>query len=225
MHALSRAALRGADSPALRKYFDALADVAPDPPEEAIDPRDDPRLLDGFSEDPGVVRRMGAQVRGVLLGAGAHEDSVLREVVALVRALDGATAWSEKKWTPRVEAALAATRADLAKDVVHLRPIALPADGDVLAWARRWGGLRSLELNAFVATFTRDGTHRGAVASTSKGRDAGALRFALAVVNGALSIPRDADPDGDDERSLLDDARRVDRALAPLLANIVSSGR
>jgi hypothetical protein len=223
LHALSRSALRAKDAPAIRAYLDALADVAPEPADGGEDPRDDSVLLRDFTEDPGVVRRMGAQVRGVILGAGSHTDTVLREVVALVRALDGGGEWTEKKWSPRVEAALAATRADLERDVVFLRPVRAPKTEDPLAFARRWGGVRSLELNAFVATFTRDGTHPPSVASTSKGRDSGALRHAIAVTNAALSIARDADAEDPELRSILEDVERVERALAPLLANLIAA--
>lgn len=223
LHALSRSALRSKDAPAIRTYLEALADMAPEPPEAREDPRDDGVLLKDFSEDPGVLRRMGAQVRGVVLGAGAHSDTVLREVVALVRALDGASEWGEKKWTPRIEAALVATRADIERDVVFVRPVRAPVTEDPLAFARRWGGVRSLELNAFVATFTRDGTHPHAVSATSKGRDAGTLRHSLAVTNAALSIARDADPDDPELESLIEDVDRVERALAPLLANLIAA--
>jgi hypothetical protein len=225
LYALSRATLRGKDAPAQRQYLEALADMSPDPPEAEPDVRDDSVLLEGFSEDAGVLRRMGAQVRGVLLGAGAHSDTVLREVVSLVRALDGATVWGEKKWTTRIEPALTATRADLDRDVVFVRPVRAPITEDPLAFVRRWGGVRSLELNAFAAAFTRDGTHKPAVKATSQGRDAAAFRFALAVSNAALSLARETDGESDEVRSLKEDIDRVESAMVVLLANLVASGR
>lgn len=225
LFALSRATLRAKDAPTQRAYLGALADLVPDPPAETLDPRDDSALLEGFSDEPGVTRRMGAQVRGVLLGAGSHADTVPREVVSLVRALDGASAWGEKKWTARVEPALAATRADLERDIVFVRPVRAPKSEDPLAFVRRWGGLRSLELNAFIAAFTRDGTHPAAVKTTAQGRDAGALRFALAVCNGALSLARDADPADEDVIALRADVDRVEASLVVLLANLVAAGR
>jgi hypothetical protein len=225
LHALSLAALRGEGVPAQRAYLEALADVAPDPPDERLDPRDDASLLEGFSEDRSVTRRMGAQVRGVILGAGAHSDTVLRELVALIRALDGAATWSEKTWSARVEPALAATREDLERDVIFMRPVTAPSAEDPLAFARRWGGLRSLELNAFVAAFTRDGTHARAVEASSRGRDGAALRLSIAVANGALSLSRDAAAEDAAVRSLLENVERVERAIVPLLANIVRAGR
>lgn len=225
LYALSRATLRGKDAPAQRQYLEALADMSPDSPEPEPDVRDDSVLLDGFSEDAGVVRRMGAQVRGVLLGAGAHSDTVVREVVALVRALDGATVWGEKKWTTRLEPALVATRADIERDIVFVRPVRAPATEDPLAYVRRWGGLRSLELNAFAAAFTRDGTHKPAVKATSQGRDASAFRFALAVSNAALALAKEADGASEEVRTLKEDIDRVESAVVVLLANLVASGR
>lgn len=225
LYALSRAALRAKDGDTHRAYLEALADLSPEAPDAKADPRDDAVLLDGFSEDLGVLRRMGAQVRGVLLGAGSHEDTVVREVVSLVRALDGAAAWTEKKWTSRIEPALAATRSDLSRDVVFARPVRAPKSEDPLAYVRRWGGLRSLELNAFAAAFTRDGTHSAAVRATAQGRDAGAFRFALATSNAALSLAREADAESDEARGLRADVERVEAAMVVLLANLVAAGR
>lgn len=225
LFALSRATLRAKDAPAHRSYLEALAELTPDPPAESLDPRDDGALLEGFSDEPGVTRRMGAQVRGVLLGAGSHADAVLREVVSLVRALDGASVWGEKKWTARVEPALAATRADIERDIVFVRPVRAPKSEDPLAFVRRWGGVRSLELNAFIAAFTRDGTHSAAVKATSLGHDAGALRFSLAVSNAALSLARDAVADHDEVLALRADVERVEAAIVVLLANLVAAGR
>lgn len=225
LYALSQATLRGKDAPAQRQYLEALANLSPDPPDAEPDPRDDSVLLADFSEDAGVLRRMGAQVRGILLGAGAHSDTVLREVVALVRTLDGASVWSEKKWTARLEPALAATRTDLERDVVFVRPVRAPISEDPLAYVRRWGGVRSLEFNAFVAAFTRDGTHERAVRATSRGRDAAAFRFALAVSHAALSLPRESDGQSDKVRLLKEDIDRVESAMAVLLANLVAAGR
>ncbi len=225
LYALSRAALRAKDAGAHRAYLEALTDLSPDAPDAKPDPRDDGVLLEGFSEDVGVVRRMGAQVRGVLLGAGSHSDTVAREVVSLVRALDGASAWTEKKWSSRIEPALSVTRADIERDVVFSRAVIAPKSEDPLAFVRRWGGLRSLELNAFAAAFTRDGTHSGAVKATSQGRDAGAFRFALAVSNAALSLARDIDAESEEVSVLREDCRRVERAFVVLLANLVAAGR
>jgi hypothetical protein len=225
LHALSLAALRGADAPGAREHLETLALLAPDPPGESLDPRDDARLLEGLLAEPGPARRLAAQVRGVLVGAGAHADTVLREVVALVRALDGASAWTERQWTPRIELALARTREDLTRDVVFVRPVPSPSSAEETAVLRRWGGLRALELNAFVAALTRDGTHAAAVAATSRGPDAVALRFALAVANAALSLALSVEPSAPSVRALREDARRVEEALAPLMANVVRAGR
>jgi hypothetical protein len=225
LHALSLAALRGAEGPRAREHLETLSLLAPDPPGEELDPRDDARLLEGLVASPGPARRLGAQLRGVLVGAGAHEDTVLREVVALVRALDGAAAWTERQWSPRIEPALARTREDLARDVVFVRPVSAPTSGDATAVLRRWGGLRALELNAFVAALTRDGTHPAAVAATARGPDAVALRFSLAVANAALSLASSAGPDEPAVQSLHADVRRVEEALAPLLANVARAGR
>jgi hypothetical protein len=109
--------------------------------------------------------------------------------------------------------------------VVFVRPVRAPKSEDPLAFVRRWGGVRSLELNAFIAAFTRDGTHSAAVKATSLGRDAGALRFALAVCNGALSLARDAAPEDPDVIALRSDVDRVEAALVVLLANLVAAGR
>ncbi|MDP3273632.1 MAG: hypothetical protein Q8Q09_00450 [Deltaproteobacteria bacterium] len=224
LFALAQAAMRSQDAARHRSYLDSLADLAPDGPDVAPDPRDDQAIVPQI-EDRHAQRRMGAQIRGVLLGAGAHTDSVLREVVGLVRALDGASQWSEKHWSTKLEPALTATRADLAQDIVWMRPIVTPLSGATADWLRRWGGLRSLELNAFVAAFTRDQTHPGATTATSRGPDAGALRHALAVAQAglALAAPSDNDPLLIDQ--LRREAVRVESALVPLLANLVAQLR
>ena len=114
-----------------------------------------------------------------------------------------------------------AARAELERDVVRLGAIEAPKEAGELGWLRRWGVVRWLELNGFIAAFTRDGTHAGATKATSAGRDAGALRFAMAVSQAAMAFAHEEGP----EPGLLEDARAVEAALAPLLANVVSTAK
>src|SRR5437868_2800458 len=84
LHALALATLRHADSAKARKYLDALADYAPDAePLVAKDPRSDEAL--GAGLEGSVARRFAARLRGVVLGAAAHADTVAREACALAR--------------------------------------------------------------------------------------------------------------------------------------------
>jgi hypothetical protein len=224
MHALATSALKATkDLAALRKYLEVLGEMAPDPP-APDDPRSDHALVGDLLTDPAEQRRAGAQVRGVILGAAAHEDTVVREVVALVRSLDGLPKQTEKKWTPKIESAVSAVRRDLAIEMVAAFAVAPPSDGRASSWLRRWGGLRNLELNAFVAAFTRDSTHVGATVATSQGPDAAALRYLLVLSQYAFSFPSE---DSEAAQALtwsspiVLDAKRAETALASVLANLV----
>ena len=223
MHALARATLRARDAGAHRAYLDALADFSPEPivlrPE---DPRSDTALGAGVAP-PAVARRFAARLRGVVLGAGAHADTVARELTALACAAVGNEGVTDKDIERRAVAAMTATRAELDKDIVRLGPVVETVEGGSSAgnWVRRWGAVRSLELNAFAAAFTRDGTHAAATKATRDGRDAGALRFVMAVAQAAMSLGSEFDPDD----TLSDDVKRTENALPALLANVIAAGR
>lgn len=229
MHALATSALKMTkDLPALRKYLEVQGEMAPDPPSEK-DPRSDSALLAGLITEPAELRRAGAQVRGVILGASAHEDTVAREVVALVRVLEGIPSQTEKKWLPKIEPAIKAVRADLEREIVAVYPIPMPTDHNATSWFRRWGGLRNLELNAFLAAFTRDGTHRAATKATSQGPDAAALRYLMILTQYAFSLPLESAAGQPTTLawtdSIIVDAKRAEEALAPVLANLVITSR
>jgi hypothetical protein len=218
MYALALATLRARDADAHRAYLDALADFAPDPlvlgPD---DPRSDEALGAGVTPAP-AARRFAARLRGVVLGAAAHADTASRELAALAREVAGGEGVADGEIARRAGAAFAVTRADLERDVVRLGGVAREQDPG--AWVRRWGVVRSLELNGFAATFTRDGTHSRATAATREGRDAGALRFVLALSQAALSLPREQDA-----ATLSEDVQRAEVALPALLANLVAAAR
>ncbi len=226
MHALAKASLRSTkDLPALRKYLEVLDEMAPDPP-KADDPRSDAALLQGLVTEPGDLRRAGSHVRGVILGASAHSDTVTREVVALVRALDGLPTQTEKKWTARIEPAMLSVRRDLEREMVAVFAYEPPKDGLAASWFRRWGGLRNLELNAFLAAFTRDGTHAAATIATSQGPDAAALRYLLVLTQYAFSMPISDEQDPKElawSDPIIVDAKRAEAALASVLANVIGS--
>ncbi len=221
LHALALATLRHPDSAKHREYLDALADYAPDA--EVLDPRD-PRSDEAFAKglDGPAARRFAARLRGAVLGAAAHVDTVSREAMALAREAVKDEGVANKDIDARAKAAFDKTREDLESDIVRLGSVgAPPDDAEFAVWVRRWGVVRSLELNGFVATFTRDGTHAKAMRATADGSDdAGALRFALAVTQAAMSLSRDEEVGG----VLEEDARRVEIAIAPLLANVIRKG-
>jgi hypothetical protein len=222
LHALALATLRHPDSAKHREYLDALSDYAPDAePLVASDARSDEALAAGL-EGP-AARRFAARLRGVVLGAAAHSDTVAREACALARTAVENEGVSAKEIDARAKAAFEATRADLERDVVRLGSVGdAPRGAQFGAWVRKWGVVRSLELNAFAATFTRDGTHAKATRATSDQRDdAGAFRFALAVTQAAMSLTREEEVGG----SLEEDARRVEAAIVPLIANVIAAGR
>lgn len=218
MHALALATLRARESALHRAYLADLVDYAPEPivlgPD---DPRSDQALARGVEPAP-AARRLAATLRGVVLGAAAHMDTVRKEVAALARELSGGRPLAPEEAARRALAAFEVTRLDLERDVVRLGNVAPGDDGDAL---RRWGSVRTLELNSFVAAFTRDGTHPRATRATSEGRDAGALRFAIAVAQAAMTLARDAVPG----ESLQAEVLRVDAALPALLANVAAAGR
>ena len=213
MHALAVATLTASDARTNREYLSRLAHYAPDPIVLAVsDPRSDDALAAGI-EPIAVSRRFAARVRGVVLGAAVHDDAVPNEVAALAWASVRGEGVVEKELKRRVTAALKVTREDLAQDVVRLAWEPVPADIKP-PWVQRWGGVRSLELNAFVAAFTRDGTHPVATEITRDSRDARALRFVLAVSQAAMSLQRDVDP----AEYLVRDIRITDAVLPALIA-------
>ncbi len=221
LHTLAFATLNNPESKRPRAYLDALADYAPDPivltPEDA---RSDAALA------PGIVpamaaRRFAARLRGVILGAGAHPDTGPREACALARECVKGEGVSDADIDVRAKAAFETCRADLALDVVRLGSLGPLEGADLGAWVRRWGVVRSLELNGFVATFTRDGTHANAMRVTRDGGDASALRFAMAVAQAAMSLAREAKV----TRALESDVARTEAAVAALLANMIAAAR
>lgn len=217
MHALAMATLRARDAAVHRAHLGDLADYAPEPIELGPgDPRSDAALAAGVEPAP-AARRLAATLRGLILGAAAHTDTVRREVAALARELVGAQ-FPPAEVDRRAFAALEVTRAELERDVVRLGSVPPGTDA---ASTRRWGSVRTLELNAFAAAFTRDGTHPRATHATSQGRDAGALRFAMAVAQAALTLAREDEPDA----ALQADMHRVDAALPALLASLIARAR
>jgi hypothetical protein len=222
LHALALATLRHPDSAKARAYLDALADYAPDAEAiDAKDPRSDESLARGL-EGP-AARRFAARLRGVVLGAAAHSDTVAREASALARKAVEDEGVTVKEIEARAKSAFDATRRDLEQDVVRLGWIgAAPRGAEFGVWVRKWGVVRSLELNAFVATFTRDGTHAKATRATGdQTEDAAAFRFAMAVTQAAMSLTREEEVGG----PLEEDARRVEAAIVPLVANVIAAGR
>lgn len=221
LYAVARATLRAPESKGHRAYLEALSDFAHDEgPAQGDDPRADGALALGI-EDKSAARRLAARLRGMCLGAAAHTDTVRSEVVALGKVAAGGEGVGDEALAKRVAGAWERSREDLERDVVRLGAIEVPREGGELGWLRRWGVVRWLELNGFTAAFTRDGTHAGATKATSAGRDAGALRFAMAVSQAAMAFAQEEGP----EPGLLEDARAVEGALAPLLANVVSAAR
>jgi hypothetical protein len=157
----------------------------------------------------------------VALGAAAHPETPRGEVGALGRAVASGEGVSDDEIDARVWRAFEASRQDLARDVVRLGDASGGEDRVAAARIRRWGSVRSLELNAFVAAFTREGMHPVATAATRQGRDSGAMRFALAVAQAALSLPA---PDAV-ESSLEQDVARTETALPALIANLAAALR
>jgi hypothetical protein len=216
LHALALATLRGKDASSSRTYLDALAPFAPDPePLAPTDPRSD-EALGGGIELASARRHFAAKLRGVILGVAAHPETPSGELTALARVVASGESVSEDEVDRRAIAALASTREDLARDIVRLGEAS--HDGDAGTRVRRWGSVRALELNAFVAAFTREGAHPAATAATRTGRDAMALRFALAVAQAAMSLAQGTEPD----ESLEEDVKRTELALPALLANLVA---
>ena len=221
LYAVARASLRAADAKAHRAYLEALADFAHDEgPAQGGEPGADSVLGEGVG-DKSAARRLAARLRGMCLGAAAHTDTARNEVVALAKVAAGGEGVGDEALAARAVRAWEAARAELERDVVRLGAIEAPKEAGELGWLRRWGVVRWLELNGFIAAFTRDGTHAGATKATSAGRDAGALRFAMAVSQAAMAFAHEEGP----EPGLLEDARAVEAALAPLLANVVSTAK
>ena len=221
LHALALATLRHADSARHRAYLDALADYAPDAEAFAPgDPRSDESLSAGV-EPAATARRFAARLRGVILGAAAHSDTVAREAMALAREAVRGEGVADKDVEARAKLAFETVRKDLERDVVRLAGMPPVTRSEIGSWVRRWGVVRSLELNGFVATFTRDGTHAKAMRVTSEGRDAGALRFAMAASQAAMSLARDEEVGGNLEA----DVKRTETALTALLANVIAAAR
>lgn len=221
LHDLAMATLQNPASKRPRAYLDALADYAPDAIVlTAEDARSDAALADGV--DPAMAaRRFAARLRGVILGAGAHADTGVREACALARESVKGEGVADAAIDARAAAAFDTCRADLALDVVRLGSLGPREGAEPGAWVRRWGVVRSLELNGFVATFTRDGTHPKAMRATSEGGDADALRFAMAVAQAAMSLAR-----GEEVRRALEtDVARTEAAIAALLANVIATAR
>lgn len=224
LHSLSMATVRGPDAESCRELLRELADyAAEEPPLGPEDPRSDTRLAPGIAP-AGAARRFAARLRGTTLGAAAHGDTVRKELEALALAALEGESFDRKLVLARAVAAWECAREALESDLVQLGLVPAPPHGDEparAAWFRRWGSVRSLELNAFVATFTRDGTHPKATSLTQRGSVAAALRFSLAVAQAGLSLAQELPTDP----ALVEDALLVEPALAPMLASLAGELR
>jgi len=222
LHALAQATLQARDARVHRAHLDQLALYTHDlPPFDDDDARSDAQLGAAVT-DASARRRFAARLRGVVLGCAAHPDAVVREVVELAKVAVAGEGIDDREIERRTRAAFELTRWRLESDIVQLAPApaeTMPASAG--ARARRWGVVRSLELNAFAATFTRDGTSERATSLTQSGREAGALRFAVATAQVAMTLARDTTLD----EALRDDIDRVETALEALLAAMCAALR